>query len=220
MAGLWENPHLLSEDTISFVPKSAMKLHRLLVLAASCILAAAPAFAGLIGATVTGTLNFSGVGPNYFDPAIGAVPAGNLNSSPGTNTVVISGSATEFGFQALSFVTADFSDTQLVISSYYGSPSTYAPWMMTFSSSAFTGQSLSLVSQTFAPGLTASLVGNLITINWEGGQVLNPLGIPSIMQGTYNIGAAGVPDGGSAGLLFAGALLTLATGFRRLKFAR
>lgn len=199
-----------------------MKLHRLLTFSAALLLASAPAFAGLIGATVTGTLNFPAGGTtNYFNPAIGAVPLGYLNSSPGTNTVVISGSATEFGFQAVSLVTANFSDTQLVISTYYGtSSSIFSPWTMTFSSSALNGQSLSLVGQTYTPGLTASLEGNLITINWAGGEVVyNPLVGLTIMQATYNIGASGVPDSGSTLLMLLTTVVGAAALGRRLKLA-
>lgn len=196
-----------------------MKLPRLLVLTAASLLASAPApaFAGLISATVTGAFTIGGI--NYFNPANGFVPAGYGNSSPGSNVNVgISGSITEFGYGdgATDPIFANFTDTQLIISStYLLSISGYLPWQMTFSSTAFSGQSFSLVSQTYTPGLTASLVGNLITINWAGGSVTNG----QTMQATYNIGTVGASDGGATVLLLAGALLALAAGQRRLKLA-
>lgn len=194
-----------------------MKLHRLLAFTAASLLACTPAFAGLIGATVTGTLQFSGGGPNYFSPANGFVPAGYLNSSPGSNTVVVSGSANEFGFgETNSLIIANFTDSQLIVSNNYSVTGVASSWVMTFTSTAFTGQSLSLVGQTFTPGLTSSLSGNLITISWAGGSVNQN----APMQATYNIGTAGVPDGGATVLMLAGALLMLAAGQRRLNLAR
>lgn len=194
-----------------------MKLHRLLAFTAVSLLASAPAFAGLIGATVTGTLNFGSNSTNYFDPAGGIVPAGYGNSAPANHVNVVIGGGTEFGIFTTSALTANFSDTQLVISNVNMIVVGYVPWVMTFSSTAFGGQNLSLVSQTFAPGLTSSLVGNLITINWAGNGSV-PSG--TSMQATYNIGTVGVPDGGATALLLAGALLTLAAGRRQLKLAR
>ncbi|MBL9198915.1 MAG: hypothetical protein JNL39_00355 [Opitutaceae bacterium] len=192
-----------------------MKLPRLLALTAASLLASVPAFAGLIGATVTGTLIFENGFLNRFDPGNGNVPAGYLNSSPGTNTVVISGAATEFGYQGGSLITANFSETQLFITTDYSQPSTYSPWTMTFSSSAFGGQALNLVSESYAPGLTASLSGDLITINWAGAVVF-----PGGMRATYNLGSAGVPDGGATAALLAVTLLALAASQRWLKLAR
>lgn len=192
-----------------------MKLHRLLAFSVASLLASASAFAGLIGATVTGSLVFENGILNRFDPGNGNVPAGYLNSSPGTNTVVISGSATEFGYLGSSLITANFSDTQLFISTDYNLPSNYNPWTMTFSSAAFGGQALSLVSQTYTPGLTASLSGDLLTINWAGAAVF-----VGGMRATYNIAGAGVPDGGAPVLMLAGALFGMAGLSRRLRLAR
>ena len=74
----------------------------------------AVAQASLVGTQVTGTLQFNGGGPNYFDPANGRVPAGYLNSAG--PAVVISSTATEFGFQNASgtdTVLADFGSETL-----------------------------------------------------------------------------------------------------------
>ena len=204
------------------LPQPAMKLLRLLTFTAASIVATAPAFAGLIGATVTGTLSFNGGGGNSFDPATGFVPPGYGNSAPGNHVnVLISGAASEFGFgdAFTNPIVANFTDTQLIISSTYLIPSNSTvlfPWMMTFSSSAFSGQSLGLVGQTYTPGLTSSLVGNLVTINWAGGS-----GGPNTpMQATFNIGTLGVSDNGATALMLVGVLLALAAGQRRLKLAR
>ena len=59
----------------------------------------ASARADLVGTTVTGSLDFDADGLNFYNPALGFVPAGYQNS-PGaqnSNTVVIVG-GNEFGF--------------------------------------------------------------------------------------------------------------------------
>ncbi|MDP3068915.1 MAG: hypothetical protein Q8N18_01445 [Opitutaceae bacterium] len=198
-----------------------MNFLRLFAFTAASLLASSSAFAALIGATVTGTLQFGSNPTNFFSPGSGFVPAGYLNSSPGTNTVVISGSANEFGFGDgfTNPLVANFSDTQLIINTTFVSTASPSSWVMTFSSSAFSGASLSLINQTYNPGLLSSLVGNLITITWAGGGTFGP-NMP--LQATYNIGmqGVGVPDSGSTGLMFAGALLIGMVGLRRLKLAR
>jgi hypothetical protein len=191
-----------------------MKIRHPLAFIALSLAAASPAFASLIGATVTGTLNFGGFATNYFDPANGNVPVGYLNSSPGNNTVVVSDSAVEFGFAGFGAnMRVQFTDTQLIISSVHLLSGAFSP-TMTFSSSAFS--SLNLVTQTYTPGVTSSLVGNLITINFAGGFVTQG----STYNAIFAVGSAGVPDGGSTCLLFVGALLAGVAATRRLTRVR
>ncbi|MBL9189583.1 MAG: hypothetical protein JNK23_19035 [Opitutaceae bacterium] len=193
-----------------------MKLPRILAFTAASLFASVPAFAGLIGATVTGTLNFAGFGStNYFSYTNAFVPAGYLNSSPNSPTVVISGAAQEFAFQSsASLNVADFTDTQLIISSDYFSTTTYNSWAMTFTSVAFT--SLSLDASSYSPGHGFSFSGNTITITWDGASLQQG----QAFRAVYNVGSAsGVPDGGSTLLLLAGSLVGAIGAVRRLKLA-
>jgi hypothetical protein len=92
---------------------------------------ASPAWADLIGTSVSGVLTASGSGnTNWFDSSVaGAVLAGFGNSAPhGPNNVVISASQIEFGSTIgigpglLTHLTADFTDNALdvTISGFQG----------------------------------------------------------------------------------------------------
>lgn len=192
-----------------------MKLVRIVTFAVTTLVAASPTFAGLVGSSVTGTLKFGSDPVNYFAPANLYVPVGYGNSSPGSHVNVLIGAGAEFGYRdGFNQYVANFTDTQLIITHdalLYGNSS---PLVMTFTSSAFT--SLSLDAQSFAPALTHSLVGNVITINWAGG--ITTIGST---RAVFNVGSGtGVPDGGSTALMFVGALLAGVVGLRRMKFAR
>jgi hypothetical protein len=126
-----------------------------------------PAKADLIGTSVTGTLEFITPGtPNYFNPANGFVPAGNLNTAG--PTVAISSTATEFGFADLiNTDTANFTGSTLTVTDkvLFGA----ANWIMTFTDTAFTGLNLVQNSDTFIPGgVTGVLSGDTITLDWAG----------------------------------------------------
>jgi hypothetical protein len=64
-----------------------------------CLMLPGSARADLVGTTVTGSLDFDADGLNFYNPAMGFVPAGYQNSAGAqdSNTVVIVG-GNEFGF--------------------------------------------------------------------------------------------------------------------------
>lgn len=138
---------------------------------------ASHANAGLLGSSVTGSLTF-GVSPtNYFDPSNGFVPStGYLNSSTATNsaTVTIANPAVEFGFDdGANLDTANFTDNTLTITDTLAGFGA-APFQMKFTDTAFAGLTLSKVSDNFdGSGITASLVGNVLTLNYAGTAVAN-----------------------------------------------
>ena len=132
---------------------------------------AAPAKADLIGSLVSGTLQFGGVPINYFDPAKGFVPAGFGNSAPhGPNNVVVSASTVEFGFSdGVNSDTVDLTGNTITLSDVaipnFGGTAAYA---ITLTDSAFAGLTLAKVSDSFPGGVTASLSGSTVTINYAG----------------------------------------------------
>ncbi len=128
--------------------------------------------AGLTGTSVTGTLTFSGGTTNYYDPANGFVPSsGYLNAS--SPTVTIASPAVEFGFNDnVNLDFANFSASQFTIEDVVETGPANAPFTMTFTDAAFSGMAFAKVSDSFTHGgLTATLVGNKVTINWAGGTV-------------------------------------------------
>jgi hypothetical protein len=129
---------------------------------------ASTAWAGLIGTTVTGSLQFGGGGTNYYDPANLYVPAsGYLNSSPGGSTVTIAEPAIEFGYHdSFNTDTANFTNTQLIFTD--ASTSGSGPYTLTFTDSAFEGVS---VATSTLPGMTFGFNGDshTITINLPNG---------------------------------------------------
>ena len=94
---------------------------------------------GLIGSSVTGSLVFTGLTANYFDPTNGFVPAGYENTA-GT-TVTIASPAVEFGFQdAGNTDFTNFSATQFTVEDVLapGAGGTDTAFTMTFTDTAFT----------------------------------------------------------------------------------
>lgn len=159
-----------------------------------------PGKAALVGTSVTGSLTFTGDPSNYFDPGYGFVPAtGYLNTS--STTVTISNSAVEFGFDdGDDLISADFTDNQLTISDLAESPLANNPFQMTFSDSAFAGQSLSAISDSF---VDYSLVGDLLTLNYGGGTPI----VGQTLTASFNI--TPTPEPSSAGIVSVSALLAL-----------
>ncbi|MFO0969316.1 MAG: PEP-CTERM sorting domain-containing protein [Gemmataceae bacterium] len=124
--------------------------------------------ADLIGTSVSGQMKIDGdvTNSNWFDPAKGKVPAGFLNTA-GT-TVQISGSAVEFGFDDgpgafTNRNTADFNGSSLTLQDI-SSSGVSASITYIFVDSALNGLALSTGSNSFPSGLTASLVGDTLTI--------------------------------------------------------
>lgn len=161
----------------------------LAVMAAAALLApaTASAAAGLDGTTVSGYLVFpiSASNQNWWDPASpppqnpAFVPAPYLNHS-GSTTVGISETDPEFGWCACgashTLVVADFTDFGLKVTSY-SDFSLELGWIQTFTDTAFAGRS---ITKTFDQhpdndgtphpdnGVTASLVGDVLTLTWGG----------------------------------------------------
>jgi hypothetical protein len=141
-----------------------MRLKFALALAALGMSSAANAT--LLGTQVNGSLTFSGGGPNYFLAGNGFVPAGYGNSAGQPVTI---GSGTEFGFaDSANTDTANFTDTQLIITDIASgdgnSQSTYSFTSLT--PGAFAG--LTLASSSFPVGFTYGLVGDTITLDFNG----------------------------------------------------
>ena len=110
-----------------------------------CVMFPASARADLVGTTVTGSLDFDADGLNFYNPAMGFVPAGFQNSAGAqdSNTVVIVG-GNEFGFtdpgnntDVTSFSSTGFTFTDTAITA---GPNLNI--ILTLTDSAFTGVSL------------------------------------------------------------------------------
>jgi len=141
--------------------------YRFLPLAILLSVCALPGNASLVGTSVTGSLTLGGVPSNYFDPGLGFVPAGYLNAS-GT-TVTISNSALQFGFDdGSSRISANFSDHQLTVSDLIAISGPSNSFQMIFTDTAFTGQYLVPVSDSF-PLAGYSVIGDVMTLNYPGG---------------------------------------------------
>ncbi|MGZ5805090.1 MAG: hypothetical protein ACXWKC_18265 [Xanthobacteraceae bacterium] len=141
----------------------------------------------LSGTTVSGYLVFpiSASNQNWWDPNSAApqnplfVPAPYLNHS-GSTTVTISATDPEFGWCACgashTSVVADFTDTALKVTSF-SDFSLGLGWVQTFTDSAFAGLSVSKILDQYPyndgvphpdNGVTASLVGDVLTLTWSG----------------------------------------------------
>ena len=135
----------------------------------------------LIGTQVSGELYFNGYLQNFFDPANGFVPAGYLNVA-GT-TVTISSTAVEFGYSdPTATVTADLAGSQLVVVDHPTLTGNYNSIRLVFTDSGFS--SLSPLSDNFPHGgMTASLSGGAVTLNWAGGFLANG----QTLQAVFNV---------------------------------
>lgn len=143
----------------------------------TALAATGPASASLLGQSVTGSLIFQGDPSNYFDPAnfldtLPGPPPEYLNNAilvpPGGSTVTIQGPAIEFGsFDGFGLYSADFTDTQLIVSEAVISSFTGVPFIMTFTLAPDQFSSVSEISDTFPDGLTASLdSAGVLTVVW------------------------------------------------------
>ena len=160
---------------------------------------ASPVKADLIGTSVSGAMNINGGSTNFFDPANGFVPAGFGNSSPhGRNGVVI-GSGTEFGYQdAANTDTVDFTGTQVTLTDVSGGSS--LPVVYSFTDTAFSGATVSLVSSSFS-GITETLVGDVLTLT------TSRFFAAGTFVATYNITTAAAVPGPIAGAGLPGLIL-------------
>ncbi len=167
--------------------------YRFLPLAILFSALALPANASLVGTSVTGSLTFGRDRSNYFDPGYGFVPSGYLNVS-GT-TVTISNSAVEFGFNdGSSRISANFFDSQLTVSDLIETSGPSNSFQMIFTDSAFTGQYLIPVSDSF-PLAGYSVVGDVMTLDYPGG---NPA-VGQTLNATFAV--TPVPEPSTLGLI-------------------
>ena len=127
--------------------------------------------AGLIGTSVTGKLMFAANPANYYDPANGYVPASGYLNSAGP-TVTVAAPAVEFGFNDnVNLDTVNFSASQFTIEDVVETGPFDAPFTMTFTDSAFAGMTFVKATDFFPNGLTYSVSGTTLTVNWAGGTV-------------------------------------------------
>ena len=179
------------------------KLYTLLPVAFLLCIFALPGRASLAGTSVTGSLVFTGLPSNYFDPGYGFVPASGYLNVSGT-TVTISDTAVEFGYDdGASRISADFTNNQLVISDLIELTGPTNGFQLRFTDSAFAGQYLIGNSDTL-PLDGSTLVGDLITLNYPGG---NPT-IGTTLSGSFTL--APVPEPSTLGFACSSIFLLLA----------
>lgn len=160
---------------------------------ASTLVFALPASADNTGQTVTGTIAFGpngGYGGQYWSPQ---------------NAVI--GAGLEYSYaDSANMDTVDFTATQMIIRDQVFIDAN--GWKMTFAT-AGGFSSLSLVSSTFMPGLTYSLTGGVIEVNWAG----TGTG-PADYTAVFNVAGA-VPEPETYAMLVAGLAVVSALARRR-----
>jgi len=120
--------------------------------------------ATLIGTSVSGQMLVFDTAPNDFDPVNGHVPSGYGNSSPHGPLNVTIGSGTEFGYQdPADTITVDFTATGVTLRDDSGG--NFNPVTYVFTDSAFLGATTAVISDNFVPAVTASLVGDVLTLS-------------------------------------------------------
>ncbi|MEO8099350.1 MAG: PEP-CTERM sorting domain-containing protein [Acidobacteriota bacterium] len=186
-----------------------MRLKTILLGALVCA-SASVSWAGLLGAQVTGTLNFGANPLNYFNSTNAFVPGGCQNSGLGSATVTIVNPTTEFCFaDGANIDSANFTDTTLAISDQVLGGAGAANWVMTFTFAPglVTGVTENTDNFPNAGGVTAGFASNVLTLTWAG------TGTPGTFNATYTL-TSGVPEPSSA-LLLGGGLLAMATLVRK-----
>jgi hypothetical protein len=153
------------------------------------LLGTGSAWATLVGTQVAGGLYFGGGAQNSFDPAQSRfVPAGYLNTNG--ITVTISSNAVEYGYSdGTVLLTADFTGTQLIVTDHVMlTGAHYNAIELVFSNTAFS--SLSKAADSFPySGMTSSLSGNVITLDWAGGSLTSG----QTLQAVFNVNAPASP---------------------------
>ena len=145
------------------------------IIATMLLFAVTPAFAGLIGQSATGDLEFGGFsGVNFFDPANGFVPIGYPNSAGPTVTLV---TGVDFAYSdAFSNIQVAFTDNTVELIEYpslSGGGCCTADWTMTFSGlTGITG--LNLNSDNFS-ALTFGFDCCSLSVTYGGGDTLGSL---------------------------------------------
>ena len=186
----------------------------LVLLCSAALLVSVPlrAKAQLGGTNVTGGIYFDGnISFNGYDPAKGDVPAGSGYENTAGTTVAISDSAVEFGFyDGYNNDTADFSDLTLTVSDSIGAFSAL-PWEQTFTDPDFNGV-FTKISDTFDNGgVTASISGDTITLNWAG---TNAADVRD--TAVFNVGSVlQVPEPSTWTLVAAGGVLAALVAWRK-----
>jgi hypothetical protein len=181
---------------------------RVLPVAAALLVGMSANAAGVLGSTAVGSLIFGTSPDNYFDPSNGFVPPGYSNTT--SNSVVLAEPALDFGFNDnVNLDVANFTNTQVSISDTSFYVGTNSPWTMTFTDVAFTG--ISLVSSSFAPGLTYGIIGDTLVFSYAGGD-----SVPGTQTAVFNLNGAtaAVPEPQTYALLVAG-LMTVGFAARR-----
>jgi hypothetical protein len=165
-----------------------------------CLVLPATARADLVGTTVTGSLDFDADGLNFYNPAMGFVPAGFQNSAGAqdSNTVVVVG-GNEFGFSdglntdVTSFSSSGFTFTDTSITA---GPNLNV--ILKLTDPAFTG--VSLISSTF-PGLTFAISGGQITVDIPGLNASDG----EVFTASFNVtSASSVPESSTHGFMLIG----------------
>jgi hypothetical protein len=113
--------------------------------------------------TISGFLFFNGGGLNAYDPANANIPS-NFNNSAGP-VIAVPGT---FGYvDAANQDTATFTNNTLIIEDQTFTSA--SPWQQDFiASDPNFFRNFTLVTDTLPGGVTFSLVGNSLSVNWNG----------------------------------------------------